>query len=143
VKGYTFTPEVAAGENMMTINSINNGAKPQLPTAGKRADVPAAKAPTEAPAVEVVKKQVEVTSDADQAESRREQALRQAAQSVARNFFAVSDSKFSIYKDGSGQYITRITSLRDGRVVYIPEPELLQQMARAQAEPLGLVNINA
>ena len=55
-----------------------------------------------------------------QAEARREQALQQAA-----NTFAISDQRFTIYKDISGQFITRFTSLRDGRVTYIPEPDVL------------------
>jgi hypothetical protein len=40
--------------------------------------------------------------------------------------FAVSDKTFTIFKDSSGQYITRFTSLVDGSVTYLPEPEILK-----------------
>ena len=42
------------------------------------------------------------------------------------DFFAVSATSFSIYKDSSGQFITRFTNLKDGSVTYIPEPQMLQ-----------------
>lgn len=43
------------------------------------------------------------------------------------SFFAVSDNRFTIFKDAkSGQYITRFTSLRDGAVTYVPEPQILK-----------------
>lgn len=55
-----------------------------------------------------------------QAEAKRVARLRQAADT-----FVLGDQRFSFYKDSSGQYITRYTSLRDGKVTYIPEPNLL------------------
>lgn len=55
-----------------------------------------------------------------QAEAKRLARLRQAADT-----FAISDQRFTIYKDTSGQYITRFTSLRDGKVTYLPEPSVL------------------
>ena len=61
--------------------------------------------------------------DAKVAEQKRYEAVQQMARSVA-NVYVVSDKTFSIFKDSSGQYITRFTSLRDGRVTYIPEPDL-------------------
>jgi hypothetical protein len=51
----------------------------------------------------------------------------------------VSDQKFTIYKDAAGQYITRFTSLRDGSVTYIPEPELF----RSAGNPASLLEIQA
>jgi len=61
---------------------------------------------------------------ANAAEQRRYEAVQQAAHDIA-NLYVLGDKRFTIYKDASGQYITRYTSLRDGRVTYIPEPELL------------------
>lgn len=49
-----------------------------------------------------------------------------AIQKVAPDVYPVSDRSFTIFKDESGQYITRYTSLRDGKVTYIPEIRLLQ-----------------
>jgi hypothetical protein len=42
-----------------------------------------------------------------------------------RQYFAVSDRTFTIYKDINGQMITRFTSLRDVSVTYVPEPDIL------------------
>ena len=60
------------------------------------------------------------------ADQQRLQAVQRAAQNIA-NVFVVSDKIFTIFKDSTGQYITRFTSLRDGRVTYVPEPELFKQ----------------
>jgi hypothetical protein len=43
------------------------------------------------------------------------------------NLYAVSDTRFTIYKQ-NGEYYTRITNLRDGKVVTIPEPSLLTKL---------------
>jgi hypothetical protein len=63
---------------------------------------------------------VDIAMKLQQAQARREQAVRQAADT-----FVVSDKSFTIYKDISGQFVTRFTSLRDGKVTYIPEPDVL------------------
>ena len=65
-------------------------------------------------------------ADVASAEARRFEQVKRAAESFFKDTYAVNDHTFTIYKDGSGQYITRFTSLRDGRVTYIPEPQLLQ-----------------
>lgn len=59
------------------------------------------------------------------AEQQRVQAVHRAAQSVS-DIFVVSDRTFTIFKDVTGQYVTRFTSLRDGKVTYIPEPNLFK-----------------
>lgn len=63
-------------------------------------------------------------------EEERFEAVRQAAQQASADIFAVSDVRFTIYKDsapGNGElvYVTRFTSLRDGSVTVVPEPQLL------------------
>jgi hypothetical protein len=58
----------------------------------------------------------------------------QRAASMLQETYAVSDTSFSIYKDGTGQYITRFVNLRDGKVTYIPEPDPLADMNRRRAE---------
>jgi hypothetical protein len=46
---------------------------------------------------------------------------------MSANVFVVRDNRFTIFKDAkSGQYITRFTSLRDGAVTYVPEPQILK-----------------
>lgn len=92
-------------------------------------EVPAAEVQTEAAIAEAT-------------ERRRYERVIQAAQAVLSDLYVVSDQKFSIYKDVTGQYITRYTSLRDGSVTYIPEPELLRRAERAQANLSAALEIN-
>lgn len=68
----------------------------------------------------------EVEIDLEATEQRRFERVERATTEFFNEFFAVSDTTFSIYKDASGQFITRFTSLRDGSVTFIPEPDLLQ-----------------
>lgn len=67
---------------------------------------------------------------------RYEQVVR-AAQNFVANSYPVGDKTFTIYKDSSGQYITRYKSLRDGRVTYIPEPRLLRAFEASQPSASG------
>lgn len=60
-------------------------------------------------------------------EAKRLERLRQAA-----NTFAISDQRFTIYKDTTGQFITRFTSLRDGKVTYIPEPDMVSWLNQSK-----------
>ncbi|MDX1974763.1 MAG: hypothetical protein SFT92_03710 [Rickettsiales bacterium] len=64
--------------------------------------------------------------DLKAADARRLQAVQRQAQA---NVYVVSDRTFTIFKDATGQYVTRFTSLRDGKVTYIPEPNLIRQSA--------------
>lgn len=70
--------------------------------------------------------------DAGLAEHKRYEAVRKAAGGVA-NVYVVSDRRFTIFKDSTGQYITRFTSLRDGKVTYIPEPDLIKMSGSSGA----------
>jgi hypothetical protein len=63
--------------------------------------------------------------DINFAEQQHFQAVQRVSQKVA-DIFVVSDRTFTIFKDVSGQYVTRFTSLRDGKVTYIPEPNLFR-----------------
>ncbi len=47
--------------------------------------------------------------------------------------YAVSDQKFALYKDASGQMITRYVSLRDGSVTYMPAPSYTRPIAPSLA----------
>jgi hypothetical protein len=55
-------------------------------------------------------------------------AMKKAAVSF-ESTYAVSDTKFALYKDASGQLITRYVSLRDGSVTYLPAPTFARQTA--------------
>ncbi len=63
--------------------------------------------------------------DQQLAENQRMQMVQRLSQQIA-DVFVVSDRTFTIFKDVSGQYVTRFTSLRDGRVTYVPEPNLVR-----------------
>lgn len=84
----------------------------------------------------------QVAYDAGKSETARFENMRQAAQIMQADIYAVSDSKFAIYKDGSGQFVTRFTNLRDGSVTYYPEPEVLQYMEKMGAKLQSLVNMD-
>jgi hypothetical protein len=61
-------------------------------------------------------------------EQQRQEAIRKAVRSAFKDVYAVSDESFAIFKDASGQYVTRLKSLRDGSITYIPEPNLLRDI---------------
>ena len=110
----------------MDINLQVRGAVPSLPGA-QGADAPirgnkdAAATPQSLPGADVKVPDVE---------QQRYERLQRAAQQLFDNVYAVSDTTFSIFKDSTGQYVTRFTSLRDGRVTYIPEPKVLDYASR-------------
>lgn len=61
-------------------------------------------------------------SDVDRARAER---VRAAAEAI-KNLYAVSDTRFTIFKDTAGDYVTRFTSLRDGSVQYYPEKTMFE-----------------
>ncbi|MEI6730490.1 MAG: hypothetical protein WCL30_04455 [Pseudomonadota bacterium] len=65
-----------------------------------------------------------------------EAAIREASLSF-KNTYAVSDTTFTIFKDSTGQFITRYISLRDGKVTYVPEPVLLKHIQSANNSSVG------
>lgn len=120
----------------MTINLQTGGAiAPQILPGARVADT------------QVVQKQIESSPEfilpapgtrsndaAASPEQRRLERITQAAQRIAGSDpFPISDQRFTIYKDASGQYVTRYTSLRDGRVTYIPEQRLLKAFEQSQS----------
>lgn len=124
----------------LTIGNNTGTQIPQvLPGSGgsKAADVPAAR-PSRTQGADIALPRQERSVD----DKRYEQVVR-AAQNYFQDVYAVSDTTFTIYKDSSGQYITRITSLRDGRVTYIPEPQLLQYQEQRSRPRDSIVEINA
>lgn len=59
-------------------------------------------------------------------EEKRYEQVVFAAKNLFKDVYVVSDQNFTIFKDATGQYVTRYTSLRDGKVTYIPELKLIQ-----------------
>jgi hypothetical protein len=105
----------------MEIN-VQAGPRPQPVAGSRRADLPVGIKTTSdvnpAP-------QAQAPKPVSDAEKQRYEAVARASAAVSE-LFAVSDKTFTIFRDASGQYITRYTSLRDGSVSYVPEPKLLQ-----------------
>ena len=107
--------------------------------------------------IQVVQKQQDYTTEAAvpdttgtpdtdttvSAEQKRYNKVMAAAQNFVGDVYPVSDKTFVFYKDVSGQYVTRYTSLRDGRVTYIPEQRLLQIFESAQRSLANATAIQA
>jgi hypothetical protein len=73
-------------------------------------------------------------STAQDAEQQRYNQVLNASQAAAGNTYPVSDKSFTIFKNTDGQYVTRYTSLRDGKVTYVPEQTLVQIIGPGQAK---------
>jgi hypothetical protein len=71
------------------------------------------------------------------AEQQRFQAVQRLSQQMV-DPYVVSDRTFTIFKDATGQYITRFTSLRDGKVTYIPEPNLFRMGGESEKVSFNL-----
>lgn len=80
--------------------------------------------------------------DAKASEQARRQDIREAAQLMANDIYVVGDMKFSIYKDLSGQFVTRFTSLRDGAVTYIPEQDMMVYLESRGARRKALFQLD-
>lgn len=83
----------------------------------------------------------QVTYDANKSDETRYENMKQASQ-MFKDVFVVSDTTFSIYKDVKGQFVTRITNLRDGSVSYIPEPDMMQYLDRRGKARKALLKID-
>jgi len=116
------------------VGSGSSQATQYTPTARPVEELVAAKSKVDNEKVEVpaVEEKQQVLT-----EEERYVQVERAARSL--DIYVVSDQKFTIYKDAAGQYITRFTSLRDGSVTYIPEPELF----RSASNPESLLQIQA
>lgn len=84
----------------------------------------------------------EAKFDAKLSDKVRKENLQLAAEMMATDIYVVGDMKFSIYKDGTGQYVTRFTSLRDGAVTYIPEQDMMLYMESRGARRKALLQLD-
>lgn len=126
----------------MEIN-LQGGAKlPQTLPGARSADFPVTKTTTESDAGNTRVPDTQVPENTD-IEAKRFEQLQRVAESLFKDVYAVSDQTFSIFKDQTGQYITRLTSLRDGKVTYIPEPQMMQYMDRMAKARQALIEIQA
>jgi len=72
----------------------------------------------------------------ERAEAQRFGSVYKASAAAARDLYPLGDKSFTIYKDSSGQYITRYVSFLDGTVSYYPEPQLVQQTRQPDLKPI-------
>ena len=110
---------------------------PTLPSAGKGADPVIRKPSSDAGSIPIAGSGATGGGD-----DQRLQRVQRAA-AMMKNTYAVSDTTFSIYKDQTGQYITRFLDLRSGKVTYIPEPDVLAFMEKKRAERQANLDILA
>ncbi len=106
--------------------TLTNAAAPLYPA-------PAKPVATDPAAYSAPRPAAPVPQPAEQAvfdDSARVAAVREAALSF-KNVYALGDTKFSIFKDAAGKYITRYVSLRDGSVTYLPEPTMVKHLQSA------------
>lgn len=82
----------------------------------------------------------QVSAQVATAEQKQFAAVKQASQQSEFNF-PIGDKSFTIFRDSSGQYVTRYTSLRDGKITYVPAPNLVGNRPSAYNSPA--VNIKA
>jgi len=76
--------------------------------------------------------------DVEAADAKRQQVLVKAARNAPQ---PLGSQVFTMFKDTTGQMVTRFRDTNSGKVTYIPEPQLLRQAAAAEGN--ALVNINA
>lgn len=102
---------------------------------------PAAQAKPAAPAAPLPKSVAELPLPVEvqvrSAEQQRFAAVKRASQE-APNVYPLGDRTFTIFKDSSGQFVTRYTSLRTGQISYVPEPETLKQSSAYIAPAINI-----
>jgi hypothetical protein len=98
--------------------------------------------------IQVVQKQVEqypvsVPAPSYDPIAKAEQQRYDNVLSASQDNYVVADKSFTIFKDAGGQYVTRYTSLRDGKVTYVPELKLVQVFGSGQSDTSPVLKINA
>jgi hypothetical protein len=120
----------------MSINLQTGGFTPQILPGSRSTDI------------QVVEKQVEqypvlVPAPSNDPVQAAEQKRYDNVFSAAQNNYAVADKRFTIFKDSSGQYVTRYTSLRDGTITYVPELKLVEFFGTKKSDVSSVLNLQA
>lgn len=128
----------------MSINLQTGGYQPPPSLPGARgADIQVGQKQLKQDAVLPVPVPSQGPATAPSAEENRYEKVLAAARAVAKDAYPISDMSFTIFKDTSGQYVTRYTSLRTGQVTYIPEPQALAAFEARQQVRTPVVSIQA
>jgi len=118
----------------MTSININPGAPPKV-------DFPLPKTRTVSPKTQ----EAQVPQDAPRTKTQesiepqkaREIQVRKAATAL-QGLYPINSTRFTIFKDASGQFITRFTDMVDGSVKHIPEPELIRMYEKASGQQVNV-----
>ena len=126
----------------MEINLQTGFKLPQALPSARSADTPVVKPKADTGSVPAPRvPEAKIKDDAGGVEDKRVAQLTRAAANFFKDVYAVSDTTFTIFKDSTGQYVTRFYNLRDGKVTYIPEPKMMQYMESRQAARESLVEL--
>ncbi len=98
-----------------------------------------AKPVVQAPVAEI-KQEQQAPQTADKA---RFAEIEKAAQTIQSNYYIVSDVRFTIFKDITGDYVTRFTSLKDGHVTYYPQKSLFEMMQIRRTQDAAIFHTQA
>lgn len=112
----------------VVIRAPQPASQPVLPTASRQPSLPVLGGGSSA------------EFDAGEAEFARLQALKSAARNAPQ---PLGTQAVTMFKDSSGQVITRFRDTTSGKVTYIPEPDLLAMTAARNARAESLLNIIA
>lgn len=133
----------------LAVNSVNS-VKPNHPNASplfsapKRNDIvkeiaPQAKNAEVDPTI--IEQQVKDLTEPEKV--RQDNVLKTVQSQTFRSHFALNNTTFSIFKDSSGQFVTRFTDRNTGKVTYIPEPAILEFMQHTAEQRAALVEVQA
>lgn len=123
----------------MEINSLKSVAPAPTFSAPKRNDVVKEVQPQAVNAeVDPIVNEQQV-KDLSQVEKQRLDTVVKGAHAF-KNTLGAGGMTFTIFKDGSGQFITRFTNKMTGAVTYVPEPNVLKFMENTTS---SLLEVNA
>lgn len=114
---------------------------PQIQRPQIKAQAPVLPQPSQAPSLPKIGANVanDVSFDAKSAELARFEAIRNAAKNAPQ---PLGSQTFTLFKDATGQVITRFRDLNSGKVTYIPEVQLFD-ITSAKGGSTSILNINA
>lgn len=130
----------------MTINLQTGGYKlPQALPVARSADIQVKQKQETAhhPEVSLPDPTSQAAKAAQTSEEQRYEQVVLASKHMFKDVYPLGDKTLTFYKDANGQYVTRYTSLRDGRVTYVPELRLLQAFDASQRARKSIIEIQA
>ncbi len=126
----------------MDINPVRNGSASQnYAQHVKSADVSSDVVHRQPEAAYVAVQESDVASSVEKSEASRKALVDRASQKLAR--VLPSSETFIIFKNNSGEFITRITNKDTGTVRYLPEPKLVQFLDDILGNDSAVVELQA